>query len=108
MVDHILSTGHVVDILSTGGEEVGLVGVEPFCGSSGSMVFFRRSFKKVRLSEKIRRPIAHGVSKVFNSQSLIGRIMTLWRIELLGMGGGLPGGAWDIELGCRLDQEGIG
>ena len=32
----------------------------------------------------------------------------VWRLELLGMGGGLPGGAWDIELGCRLDQEGIG
>ena len=36
----------------------------------GAWFFFRRSFKKVRLSEKIRRPIAHGVSKVFNSQSL--------------------------------------
>ena len=98
--------GHVADVLTTGGENDGLFGVEPPGGSRGRAGFVRQSFKRVRLTEKTRCPIVYGE----------------------GRGGGRSHGALqpipDVEFGSRrrvarrvhgvsspggrLDQEGIG
>ena len=89
--------GHVLDVLTTGGESVGLLGFEPPGGSSGRAGFVRQSFKRVRLTKKTRCRIVweeEGFTKLY-SQSPTWRIMTLWRSDLLGMGGGLPGGCME-------------
>ena len=52
--------GHVADVLTTGGENDGLFGVEPPGGSRGGAGFVRQSFKRVRLAKKTRCPIVSG------------------------------------------------
>ena len=56
--------GRVTDILTTGGEEVGLVSVEAgsfFLGASG---FPKGRFKRVRLTEKTRAHLHCKVSEM--------------------------------------------
>ena len=101
--------GHVVHILTTGGEDVGLVGGEPFDGSGGSVVF---STEVSGGSDSLRKTGAQSLMedlRVFYSQPLVGRIMTLWRMEVGGIGGGLPGGFIGVSSPVgRPDREGIG
>ena len=75
-----LSTpGHVVDILTAGGEEVGLVGVEAGVVSSGGSSFLNKGFRRFRITKKTPRPIEYGGFRVRNSQSLNITFMPMWR-----------------------------
>ena len=87
--------GHMADILTTGGEDVGLVGVEAVGISVRGWVFSTRDFKRVRL----RKPSAQSHMGEFGaacSQSLLEMSMTLWRIGIQGYGGGLLGGRMEF------------
>ena len=60
LVWRLPTPGHVVDILTTGREDVGLFAVEPLGGICGCPGASRHSFKRVRLTKRTRRPIAQG------------------------------------------------
>ena len=99
----------MVDILTTGGEEVGLVGVEPLSSSRGVWVFVE---EVSRGSDLLRKPDARlhvGVCMAFMSQSLMSIIMTLLEDGAPGLGRRVSRIVHGVSSpGGRLDQEGIG
>ena len=86
------SPGHVVDILTAGGDEVGLVRIEARVVSSGVSGFLNRGFKRVRLTKKTPRLPELGSFGVGNMQPLNIIFMLLWRMGVRGHVGGLLGG----------------